>query len=90
MYGHQGLHHSPPAQAPGWLEGARWEPKAQDEQSPRPQEFMLFLPVHNSFPLQILQTTAQLGGIENSSLLLKARLAQVVDVKLQVPSIHNG
>lgn len=59
---------------------------------PGPQELVLFLvlPVHNSFPLQVLQATAHLGGIEDGSLLVEAGVAQVVNVELQVPSIHNG
>ena len=43
------------------------------------------LPVYNALPLQILQATAQLGRVEDRSLLLEAGVAQVVNVKLQVP-----
>lgn len=51
---------------------------------------MMSLPVHNPLPLKVLQATAQLCGVENRSVLFKAGVAQVVDVELQVSSIHKG
>lgn len=86
---------SPPGASPCRLPAAAPDGPAegvQEPEAPGPQELVLFLvlPVHNSFPLQVLQATAHLGGIEDGSLLVEAGVAQVVNVELQVPSIHNG
>lgn len=47
-------------------------------------------PVHDPLPLQVLQAAAQLCHVEDRSLLIDAGAAQVGDVELQVPSVHDG
>lgn len=39
--------------------------------------------------MQVLQAAADLRGVEHGPLLLEARLAHVVDVELQVSSVHQ-
>lgn len=39
--------------------------------------------------MQVLQAAADLRGVEHGSLLLEARLTHVVDVELQIPSVHQ-
>lgn len=48
-----------------------------------------FAPVHNALPMQVLQSTADLRGVENSPCLWEASLAHVVDVEFKVTSIHQ-
>lgn len=47
-------------------------------------------PVDDALPVQVLQPAADLRRVEDGSLLVETRLAHVVDVKLQVPSVHEG
>lgn len=39
--------------------------------------------------MQVLQTAADLGGVEGGPGLVEARLAHVVDVELQVAAVHE-
>lgn len=47
-------------------------------------------PVHNPLLVQVLQATADLSSIESCPGLLKTSLSHVVDMELEVPSIHEG
>lgn len=46
-------------------------------------------PVDDAFPVQVLQAAADLGRVEDGPPLVEAGLAHVVDVKLQVASVHE-
>lgn len=48
------------------------------------------LPVHSIFSVQVFQATKNLCCIKQSSFLLKAWVSHVVDMKLQVTSVHYG
>lgn len=48
------------------------------------------LPVDDGFPVQMLESTADLSSVELDPVLLKAWRAHVVDVKLEVSTIHDG
>lgn len=48
------------------------------------------LPVDDGFSVQMLESTADLSSVKLDPVLLEARRAHVVDVKLQVSSIHDG
>jgi len=48
------------------------------------------LPVDNTFPVQVLESTADLSGVKLDPVFLKARCAHVVDVELQVSTVHDG
>lgn len=48
------------------------------------------VPIDNGFPVQVFQPTADLSSVELDPLSVKARGAHVVDVKLQVSTIHDG
>lgn len=48
------------------------------------------LPVDDGFSVQMLESTADLSSVKLDPVLLEARCAHVVDVKLQVSSIHDG
>lgn len=47
-------------------------------------------PVDYPLTVQILQATTDLGGIEDGPLLVEARVAHVVDVELEVATVHDG
>lgn len=47
-------------------------------------------PVNDAFSVQVLQAAADLCGVEHSSPLVEARIPHVIDVKLQVPTVHEG
>jgi hypothetical protein len=51
---------------------------------------MLHIPVHNVLCMQVFEPAGHLGGIEHGAGLLKARLAHVVDVELEVAPVHDG
>jgi hypothetical protein len=38
--------------------------------------------------MKVMQTTGYLGSIEDSSIFLEARITHIVDVELQVATIH--
>lgn len=40
--------------------------------------------------MQVLQPAADLRRVEDGSLLVEPRVAHVVDVKLEVSSVHEG
>lgn len=40
--------------------------------------------------MQVFKATAYLGSVEDGPLLVKARVAHVVDVKLQIAAVHYG
>ena len=46
-------------------------------------------PVHDTLPVQVLQATADLCCVEDSPSLREASLAHVVDVELEVASVHQ-
>lgn len=46
-------------------------------------------PVHNALLMQVLQSTADLGSVEDGPCLWEASLAHVVDVELEVTSVHQ-
>lgn len=46
-------------------------------------------PVHNALPMQVLQATADLRSVEDGPCLWEASLAHVVDVELEVTSVHQ-
>lgn len=48
------------------------------------------LPVDDGFPVQMLESTADLSSVKLDPVLLEARRAHVVDVKLQVSTVHDG
>ena len=52
--------------------------------------FKTVLPVDNAFPVQVIQSTADLSCVELDPVLLEPRRAHVVDVKLQVSAVHDG
>lgn len=47
-------------------------------------------PVHYPLLVQVLEATADLSSIESCPGLLKTSLSHVVDMELEVPSIHEG
>lgn len=47
-------------------------------------------PVHYPLLVQVLEATADLSSIESCPGLLEASLSHVVDMELEVPSIHEG
>ena len=47
-------------------------------------------PVDDAFSVQVLQPAADLRRVEDGSRLVEARLAHVIDVELQVSSVHEG
>ena len=47
-------------------------------------------PVDDPLAVQILEPTAQLGGVEDGAVLREAGLAHVVDVELEVTAVHQG
>lgn len=48
------------------------------------------IPVHNGFPVQMLEATADLSGVKLHPVSLETRRAHIVDVKLQVSAVHDG
>lgn len=47
-------------------------------------------PVDYPLAVQVLEATADLSSIENGPLLVEARVAHVVDVKLKIAAVHDG
>lgn len=58
------------------------------ERDPRSQA--RFWPVDDPFTVKVLQTTADLGWIEDGSGLVEAGVTHVVDMELEVTTIHEG
>lgn len=48
------------------------------------------VPINNRFPVQMLKSTADLGGVKLDPVFLEAWRAHVVNVKLQVTTIHDS
>lgn len=51
---------------------------------------MKLLPVDDGFPVQMLESAGDLSGVELDPVLLETRRSHVVDVKLQVSTVHDG
>ncbi len=47
-------------------------------------------PVDDALSVQVLQAAADLCRVEDGSLLVETRFAHVIDVKLEVSSVHEG
>lgn len=50
----------------------------------------LAVPVDNGFHVQMVESTADLSSVKLNPVFLKARCAHVVDVKLQISTVHDG
>lgn len=52
--------------------------------------FLRLIPVDNGFPVQMLESAADLSGVKLDPVFVEARRAHVVDVELQVATVHDG
>lgn len=50
--------------------------------------YIAHAPVDDPFPMQVLQAAADLRSVEDGSLFIEARVSHVIDMKLEVTSIH--
>lgn len=48
------------------------------------------VPVDDRLPVQMIEPTADLSRVKLDPVFLKTRRAHVVDVKLQVTTVHDG